>query len=93
MEGLGEGDGRDGADEGREDGLPGALTEWGGEEGLETEEGLPGRLTPECPGLWEEGLEAGGEEGRLGRPKSGLEGRLTSGRLMPGRFEPPGREG
>ena len=74
MEGLGEGDGRDGADEEGEDGLPGALTEWGGEEGLETEEGLPGRLMPEWPGLGAEGLEDGKEDGRLGRPKSGLEG-------------------
>jgi len=39
---------------------------------------------PEWPGLGEEGLEDGRVEGRLGRPKSGLEGRLPSGRLMPG---------
>ena len=68
------------------------LAEWGGEEGRETGEGLPGRLMPEWPGLGEEGLEDGRVEGRLGRPKSGLEGRLPSGRLMTGRFVPPGRE-
>jgi hypothetical protein len=48
---------------------------------------------PEWPGLGAEGLEDGRVEGRLGRPKSGLEGRLSSGRLMTGRFVPPGREG
>ena len=46
-EGRGEGDGRDGAAAGGEDGLLGALADGGGEEGLETDGGLLGRFMPE----------------------------------------------
>lgn len=82
----GRGEGRDGAAEGGDEGLAGALADGGGEEGLETEGGLTGRLMPGLDGVGRDD----GVEGRLGRPKSGLEGRLPSGRLMPGRCELPG---
>lgn len=75
-------EGRDGAAEGGEEGLTGALADGGGDAGLETEGGgLLGRL---IPGLDGEGREEG-MEGLTGRLKSGLDGRLPSGRLMPGR--------
>lgn len=50
-----DGEGRDGAADGGEEGLEGALAEGGGEDGLEGE-GLLGLLMPELPGLGPLGL-------------------------------------
>lgn len=81
-------EGRDGAAEGGEDGLEGALTEGRGGAGLETFGAWPGLLIPELPGRGPLGLTTWGVDGRLGLLVSGLPGRFPSGLPSPGRLWP-----